>query len=339
MNYSEANYIVHKFVDAVALGVPKGCTALRESVLPCSKDKIVDAYKVFMAHVVKHKTLSKEDFDRYLMLLKCLGAFVDDKEASMIDNFFRLSDSERIKIANNEPEKYNYCFGYNLRRVRNARHDEVCQFVDDLQELDVDDPLWCEKVYNLANIEYKPEYKRYFDDPNYVEPQINVEKTSKSRPNMIDGPTGIGGWLILVVLQIFLTSSNLITGLSENFKAFTNSKLLSTLMTNNHPYYSPYWGFVITLQTIFGTFIGIYIIITAIFFFKASKKAIKLMIIYYILICSYAALIIISNSLIPYSANNESANSLGSLIGTILASLIWISYFLKSKRVRNTFVL
>lgn len=162
MNYPDAECIISRYVDATAT-THDGSIAKKEAWLPCSKNKIVIAYKIFMAHVILYKTLTKEEFDQYLMLLNMIDSFVSDDEAKIINNFYSLNNEEIENIRKGNLEQYEFCLEYNKKIAMSDKHDDVVYFIQDVQKLDINDPLYCQKVYSLANLEYRSEYKSYFE--------------------------------------------------------------------------------------------------------------------------------------------------------------------------------
>ncbi|WML34442.1 DUF2569 domain-containing protein [Clostridium sp. OS1-26] len=154
----------------------------------------------------------------------------------------------------------------------------------------------------------------------------------------LDRPKGIRGWLILVMLQVFSNFLNLFMSLQYNLTILDNSKLLNTLANPSHLYYSPNWKPVILFETIIEMGLLIYIAITLIFFFNAKKRAINMMIIFYILLAIYPIAVVIARSQVPYLTQEYTREDYIKLISSVIASLIWITYFIKSKRVKNTFI-
>jgi|GEM_PF-5573369 len=151
MDYLEAKTIVKKYVDAIADA--ESFIAHKESLLPCSKARIIIAYKVFMAHVVRYQTITTEEFNHLMNLLNLIDSFVSDDEWDLL---------KRLSLSNEPTEIKRYIeFGGNA--LMSDLHDEVIVFIQEIQKLDTDDPLYPQKIYSLANIEYKPEYKNIFE--------------------------------------------------------------------------------------------------------------------------------------------------------------------------------
>jgi len=151
MDYLEAKTIVKKYVDAIADA--ESFIAHKESLLPCSKARIIIAYKVFMAHVVRYQTITKEEFNHLMTLLNLIDSFVSDDEWNLL---------KRLSLSN-EPIEFKRYIEFSGSALMSDLHDEVVEFIQEIQKLDTADPLYPQKIYSLANIEYKPEYKNIFE--------------------------------------------------------------------------------------------------------------------------------------------------------------------------------
>lgn len=166
--------IISGYVNAIADTPDKGMTR-KQSWLPCSKEKIVTAYKIFMSHVLRYNTLTKEQFEQYMILLNFIDSFVKDEEAIIIDNFYNLNNEEMQNYKIKSPEQFEYGLNFATKVNASDKYDEVVSFIHDVQNLDKDDPLYCQKIYSLANLEYRPEYKRCFEGgEEYEEQQLET---------------------------------------------------------------------------------------------------------------------------------------------------------------------
>lgn len=170
---------------------------------------------------------------------------------------------------------------------------------------------------------------------------MNFNKAKNIKPStsgLLGEPQGFGGWLILVIIHFLFALGSLFTGLYENLSGLADTQALNTLMTKGHPNYSPYWKTVITSQIVIEILVLIFTVITMIAFFRRKKSAIKLMIVFYILLVAYPIVSLQIGNIIPLIAENQMTNVYSNIFSAFIASLIWISYFIKSKRVKNTFI-
>jgi len=154
---------------------------------------------------------------------------------------------------------------------------------------------------------------------------------------------GIGGWLILPIIGLFLTpiisSFQLINVVLPSFEATT----WAALTTQGSPAYHPVWA----PYLIYGLIATIILIISAIalliILFKKLSILPSLIIVYFIFILATA---LVDNT-IYYTVILDAFPQLGAsmqseltqqLIRALIGTTIWVPYFIKSERVKNTFV-
>lgn len=162
---------------------------------------------------------------------------------------------------------------------------------------------------------------------------LNEPNGSDTAP--ASGPVGVGGWLVLPVIGfvgvIVLTTINLIAAIS-------NVEGLFFIFSSSAGAYSE-----LRLPTILSLLFGVAIIVSAglclykIFITRTSlrKFAVGHFTILFVgsLVELWADSVI--QSVLPDSAPDPSVAS--NMVRSIVAALIWIPYFLVSKRVQNTF--
>lgn len=128
---------------------------------------------------------------------------------------------------------------------------------------------------------------------------------------------GIGGWLIIVAINLMLKPLGLLAEL------LTIPKIIYDLQVKGFAYY----------YIIFANLIMIaYLIVCNVYFYRKKRDFIKLGIIYY---ASYPLYLLIFIILINAEAVAEVVPE---LIGSFLGGIPFILYLLKSKRVKATFV-
>lgn len=165
MDYREAEEIVNGYAAAVARGVKNGNLVRYQSWLPCPKDRIVTAYKIFLAYVIKFKTISRDDFKKHFMILNYIDSFVEDAEAKRINSYWQLDDTAKHLFCKTEPELAHICRIYSDHMQISARYDEVVNYVQKIQNLDCYSQMYCRKIYELANVSYSSRYEKYFSHP------------------------------------------------------------------------------------------------------------------------------------------------------------------------------
>lgn len=135
-----------------------------------------------------------------------------------------------------------------------------------------------------------------------------------------DGPVGIGGWLILPAIQLVVTPLT------------TLSSIISELQLITHPKI----GALIVVELLVLVAYGVYSVATAIAFFGRRRVAIRMMIVLYA-----ASIAITLGSQVLLSVLNDLLGTEGGEGGGVIrglgGSMIWLAYFLTSKRVKATF--
>lgn len=166
--------------------------------------------------------------------------------------------------------------------------------------------------------------------------ETNIQN-NKFDPNYL-GLSGLGGWLIPVQIGLYLTI--VVTGV--NLILYSIPSLSSetwTLFTSKESeYYHSLLGPLIVYEFTCQVVSIIFIIYILVNFYSKKRIVPTLMIIFYAgsLVLGWVDYILIQN--IPLIKEMDDGSSARDLFRSILTCLIWIPYFLKSRRVKNTFV-
>lgn len=146
-----AETIVQQYGAALAQGCPDGGIARYESYLPCSKEKIKQAFKLFLAYKIEYKSLTKEPTETLLGAISALNAFVSEEKANRINN-------SKPSLENEEYWEFTKAmFGLDVR-------EEMDQFIIEIQGFDPDDPLFHQRVYTLIGLQYSPTIEKSYTD-------------------------------------------------------------------------------------------------------------------------------------------------------------------------------
>jgi len=155
---------------------------------------------------------------------------------------------------------------------------------------------------------------------------------------MPDGPKGIGGWLILQALGLILTpfviGYQLYRGLPllapETWNSLTNS---------SSPAYHPLWAPFILIELAANLALLAYTLGLIWLFFKKSKRVPTLFIAWLLLLIGVQLVDFLLAGRIPAIASSDTFNreSIRDLIRSLVHAAIWIPYWIRSRRVRNTF--
>jgi hypothetical protein len=152
----------------------------------------------------------------------------------------------------------------------------------------------------------------------------------------IKSPAGIKGWLVLPVLGLGVSIIRLIYSVSTNYAAVFGVRRWAQLTTPGETSYNPLNAPVLIgeLSFFFGEII--YACIVSLYFFRKDKRTPRLMIIWYLvsLLGPIAEQLLLAAIGFPGAV----AGSEQTIVPALVGLGIWVPYFLKSKRVRNTFV-
>jgi hypothetical protein len=139
-------------------------------------------------------------------------------------------------------------------------------------------------------------------------------------------PAGLGGWLILPILHMFI---NLAVALMTILVALT----VREPPTNNESHQA------VALYVLASAAIALFAIYIATRLFHKKQDVPRLMQIFYLLVfVKFAASAGLQRLFPDIQIPGMVALSFAKILGVAIASGIWIAYFQKSVRVRNTFV-
>ena len=147
----------------------------------------------------------------------------------------------------------------------------------------------------------------------------------------------IGGWLILCAVGLLLypvqTAFSLFT---EIIPALSENNRL--LLTSPDSFaYHPLWGPLLIMELVGNAFFLIVSIFVIGFFFTQRKFVPKLAVVFIASNLIFVGLDYYLARAILIKADPVNLESMVNFIRTLVASTIWISYFLFSKRVKKTF--
>ncbi|MGI6731451.1 MAG: hypothetical protein ACOX5F_06130 [Anaerovoracaceae bacterium] len=183
MNFLDAHKIVHDYSGAVGRGADKDALMFRPiSYLPTDKDKIIDAFKIFFAHMILFNTRTQEQYEQYYTCLSILKWFVKDEYYETVIEFVsnggdQLTEAmEYFSDIMEEPS-------YRLEEVE----DYFDKMIDDREELlqyykdgDVTSQNlvynYCLDAYKFANIDWNDGYEYYFMSFDVLRKMIDNEK-------------------------------------------------------------------------------------------------------------------------------------------------------------------
>ena len=151
-------------------------------------------------------------------------------------------------------------------------------------------------------------------------------------------PRGLGGWLILPAIGLFILPIRLFFSLNNDFLPIFQQGYWEILTTPGSEAYHELWAPLIIFEVIGNIFFVIFDIILIFLFFVKSFRFPVLYIVFLALNLTFVAADLFFANSIPAVAAQNDAESVMQIVRSIIGAIIWIPYFLVSVRVKNTFV-
>lgn len=150
--------------------------------------------------------------------------------------------------------------------------------------------------------------------------------------------SGLGGWLTFVQIglyaTLFLTGIQVVFNLLPAFK----SETWTLLTSKDSEFYHALWAPLITFEAVYNIALIAFCIYILTQLYAKKWILPRLMIIFYAGSLLFGFLDYILLQQIPVAREMADDNSLRDLYRSGLTCLIWIPYFMRSVRVKNTFV-
>jgi transglutaminase-like putative cysteine protease len=147
--------------------------------------------------------------------------------------------------------------------------------------------------------------------------------------------SGIGGWLVIPVLGLVATPIAVLVTTSSGMESYAadNWTLLTTFGSDS---YHALWAPVLLFELVSQIGIFVFAILLAVLFFRRRSSVPSL----YIGFQLISTVQLVLDQLLVHSIPQAvvGAGNTGQAIGSVIGAMIWIGYFMKSERVRNTFV-
>lgn len=167
--------------------------------------------------------------------------------------------------------------------------------------------------------------------------------TSDLSPEEAAKLKGIGGWLILVIIGLFVTLGYQLYTVYTDAQLFANGTV-AFLSDPSSKIYIPAYGGFLKFELIMSIILSVAAIYLVYLFFKKDSKFPK----YYVMFLIAAAVYVLldygmlSLMTVPIEAKKvieDAMSEQGTAIGrAFIGALIWGSYMMKSKRVKATFI-
>ena len=148
-----------------------------------------------------------------------------------------------------------------------------------------------------------------------------------------DGPSGIGGWMILPIIGLVLTIGLTAYNLATTVPIFTPS-LISRLFAQ-----SLGLGLFSLGSLVFGAGVLVFALVCLVGLFRHSPRTPRRVQVFYVALLSVALFEAVGIASFPTIYDEaDRVQAIRDVVRAAVACAIWIPYFRVSKRVRNTFV-
>ena len=152
-------------------------------------------------------------------------------------------------------------------------------------------------------------------------------------------PSGLGGWLALVIFGMFASLVRIPWDMWRLHVPLLLDGTLAKLSDPQHPAYHPLWLPFFGVEVLANLATLVFTVGLIVLVFKRSRYAPAAAIAWYV----YGLALVLGDyamwQLIPAMAEQPvDPQFIRDLARSLLVTLVWVPYFLRSRRVRNTFV-
>lgn len=166
--------------------------------------------------------------------------------------------------------------------------------------------------------------------------EIEVQKEPRSYAPL--GPSGLGGWIVLVQIGLIATLFQVaLQLLNYNLPSF-GPEYWNILASPQGEMYHPLWAPLIVFEAAANVLLLVLAVFTLVLLYRKKALLPRVIILLYSanLLIGIIDYILIMN--IPVASELEDGSSLRDLIRAALTCALWVAYFRKSERVKNTFI-
>lgn len=154
----------------------------------------------------------------------------------------------------------------------------------------------------------------------------------------IGGPSGLGGWLILPAIGLVFSPFRILAYVGRDILPIFQDGGWEVLTTPGMEMYHPLWAPLIILETAGNLFFVGFAVVLIYLFFTKSHRFPSLMIAYLLSNLGFIVLDSLMGNFIPFLADEFDADVMKEIVRGVVGAMVWVPYFLVSKRVKNTFV-
>jgi hypothetical protein len=154
-----------------------------------------------------------------------------------------------------------------------------------------------------------------------------------------NGPVGIGGWLLLPALGLIATPFVIAFGFYKDMLPAFAPDVWNALTNPNSAAYNSLWGPLIVYEVLVNLALFIFTVWVSWNFFTKSRRVPKLFVIWLAVIAGTRIVDHLLTYQIPAMADKPvDPADVRDLARSFVNAAIWIPYFLRSERVKNTFI-
>ncbi|WP_130284774.1 DUF3857 domain-containing protein [Aquimarina brevivitae] len=162
---------------------------------------------------------------------------------------------------------------------------------------------------------------------------------NKESQNPREESLKIGGWLILIAIGITITPIRSIIAMYTEFDNFFSAATWAYISQEHSSLTELSYSLLIILEIIYNAAFLVYSILIAILFYQRRTILPQLIIIYYVVTFAFTVL----DTVVAFSLNDtlysetDKIEAYKDIARSLFVMVIWVPYFLVSKRVKSTF--
>jgi hypothetical protein len=174
----------------------------------------------------------------------------------------------------------------------------------------------------------------------YTPPEGQVQEGARvpdAGSTEVSGPVGLGGWLVLVCIGLVVTIARTLLHHGQTFVPLFANGTWDALTTPGAESYHPLWMPLLCLEIVWNVASISFCIYLLVLFFRKSRLFPRL---YMVLLAASVVFILLDAWLVTLVLPDEpmlDPETTKELGRSLITSLIWIPYMLRSIRVKNTF--
>jgi len=148
---------------------------------------------------------------------------------------------------------------------------------------------------------------------------------------------GIGGWLVLVAVGLIASPIFMAVGLIQDVLPAFSGGTWARLTEAGSPNYHPLWAPLLIMEVSGTSLFILFSLVLLVLFFMKKMSVPRLVIIFLLANLAFVVIDYFLAMRIPLVASMPDESTPAQIARQAVSCVIWIPYFLRSKRVKNTF--